>query len=55
MTEGQIDAMIHALLEGIDHDIAKDYRHETAEEPDFVDGAMQDLRNIVWGHLEDAK
>ena len=51
MTDAQIDAMLHDLLESIDHDIAKDYRHETSEEPDYVDGCMEELRDIVRIHI----
>lgn len=52
MTREQIDAMLHALLEWVDYDTAKNYRHDTSEEPDFVDEAMQELRDIVHLHME---
>lgn len=46
--------MIHELLEAIDHDTAKQYREDTAEEPEFVEEAMSELRYIVALHLREA-
>jgi hypothetical protein len=47
MEDVKIDEMLHALLEQIDYDTAKSYRVETAEEPDYVEGEMELLRQIV--------
>jgi hypothetical protein len=47
MNKKQIDQMLYELLEQIDHDIAKAYHPDTAEEPEFVEDDMEDLRNIV--------
>lgn len=54
MTQAQMDEMLYDLLEAIDHDIAKDYKEETAEEPEFAEQAMDELRAVVWGHFEAA-
>lgn len=51
MDDMKIDAMLHDLLEMIDHDIAKGYQEETAEEPEFVESSMEDLRCIVREHV----
>lgn len=45
------DEMLHELLEAIDHDIAKQYKVETAEEPEFVEEHMDILRDIVHEYL----
>ncbi len=50
MTDTKIDAMIHALLNAIDYDTAKQYDENTAEEPEFVEEAMNELRAIVRQH-----
>jgi hypothetical protein len=47
MDDAKIDEMIHDLLDAIDYDIAKDYREDTAEEPDDVEDRMDALRGIV--------
>lgn len=62
MRDEQVDAMLFELLEQIDHDIAKDYNEDTAEEPEFVDCSinlyyssksnLEDLRIIVRKHTE---
>lgn len=54
MTGAQIKALLRDLLEQIDHDIAKGYDVETAEEPEFAEGAMADLQGIVKRHLKEA-
>lgn len=54
MTDEQIDAMIYELLETIDHDIAKSYHEETAEEPDYVEEDMEELRWVVRKHVREA-
>lgn len=46
-----IDDMILELLEAVDHDIAKQYRAEMAEEPEFVEENLQELREIVKSFL----
>ena len=51
MNDEKIDAMIHTLLNAIDYDIAKQYDEETAEEPEFVEESMNDLRAIVRQHV----
>lgn len=43
----ELDDFLHALLEIIDHDIAKDYKEETAEDPDLVESLMGDLYDVV--------
>ena len=51
MNDEKIDAMIHALLDAIDYDTAKQYVEETAEEPEYVEEAMDELRVIVRQHV----
>lgn len=43
--------MLHELLEAIDHDTAKNYKKETAEEPEYAEESMDELREIVNRHL----
>ena len=50
-TQTAMDKMILELLEEIDHDIAKNYQTETAEEPEFVEANMAALRTIIGKHL----
>ena len=46
-----LGAMVSELLEQIDHDIAKDYNVETAEEPEVAEENMQGLVNTVERHI----
>jgi len=43
--------MLKVLLEQIDHDIAKSYDPETAEEPEFAEDDMNELIDIVMFQL----
>ena len=51
MERSKIEKMLLELLETIDHDIAKDYCEETAEEPEFAEGMMNDLVRVVEKHI----
>lgn len=53
MEKAKIEEMLKELLEWIDHDIAKSYDVETAEEPECVEGMMADLVRVVEKHLAD--
>lgn len=44
---GNLDKLIIQLLNAVDYDIAKQYQLETAEEPEFVEENLQELRNII--------
>ena len=50
MSDEQIVSMLRDLLEEIDHDTAKNYDPETAEEPEYAEDAMADLVSIVKNH-----
>jgi len=52
MEREKIEIMLKDLLEWIDHDIAKNYDVETAEEPEFAEGMMDDLVKVVEKHLK---
>ncbi len=51
MDDKKIDAMLRDLLMEIDYDMSKQYDVETAEEPEYVEDAMNDLRVIVRRHV----
>lgn len=53
MTDERIRIMLRDLLEQIDHDIAKSYDPETAEEPEDADEAFEELVNLVNSHIGD--
>lgn len=48
-----IQKMLTKVLEQVDHDIAKDYNVETAEEPEMAERNMEELIDIVEGVLEE--
>ena len=52
MNRIKIETMLLELLEWIDHDIAKNYDVETAEEPECVEGMMDDLVRVVEKHIK---
>jgi hypothetical protein len=43
--------MLMEILENVDHDIAKNYNVEYAEEPEFAEEEMQELVSIVEKHI----
>jgi predicted house-cleaning noncanonical NTP pyrophosphatase (MazG superfamily) len=49
--EDLLDKLLDNLLEEVDHDIAKDYREETAEDPEWVQGARESLKAIIRGAI----
>jgi hypothetical protein len=52
MERHKIEKMIIAILEQVDHDIAKNYDVEYAEEPEFVEEDMAGLVRIVKRYLK---
>jgi len=52
MEQEKIEEMLMEILEQVDHDIAKDYNPDTAEEPEFAEGEMASLVNIVKKYIK---
>lgn len=52
MTREQKINMILDILGTADYDLAKSYKKDTAEDPELVDEYIQELIDLVDGHLD---